>query len=635
MMQGKTSSRKPGPLTGFTPLEISEEKFEKIFLLGTEKKFKQKEHSGVLLGHSAKPQFQTGFTIIEIMIVITAITLASAAVLIGLQSASRGQSLQRSAAALAVDIRSVQNRALSATPESGAVPPGGYGVYFGDPNGKTYQIFADSNGNHIYDGPAELLEEGLLGKYARFGGFNVSASVAGDPPVSASELTMLFCPPYAVTLVYDETSLPMQRGSSCTGDQSTLRRYATLMLTQVGGSGGGEGVRNVRVYASGAVALLDDAQAVVAAMFPPAPGFFVLPPPPPPADLAPGSASAKVNFQPLSTMEPLPVGYVKDTGAIFNPSCVPSPTTLCYGWDVSPSMFDCMRPPDCSSLDVRYETLATMQLGSSWKLKIPTPGLYRIFMVAGHPTNFGLPIDIYVEGNPFLSGTTSDQTRWVQTTATVTISGGELTVSSPSASSWINFIEVKSLAPPPPPSINTGYQLSDTSPPTKTCTAPGGGSWATDNVPPASINDLAQCDSDSSPVIQQAVVLDGFSLSAASGAINGIVVHINDVSLSVIPANGNQNLQIRLSWNGGTSWTGYCTTNDITNALLDGAEYYCSDATTAGTTDPSSGTLWGRPWTAGELSAVNFRVEVRATNNNATLRTQRFDVARVKVYYTP
>jgi hypothetical protein len=165
----------------------------------------------------------------------------------------------------------------------------------------------------------------------------------------------------------------------------------------------------------------------------------------------------------------------------------------------------------------------------------------------------------------------------------------------------------------------------------------------TDQNPPAAATDLYLCDSDSSPNVEDYVRFSDFDFGLTSGVvIKGIVVHLNDVSQSVV-GTGTQALKVRLSWDGGTSWTSstqngadVCTTPDITTASLNGAEYYCSNkTTTAATSDPTSGTLWGRTWTTSELTSPNFVVQVTADNSSSTARVQRYDVVEVKVYYAP
>ncbi len=176
------------------------------------------------------------------------------------------------------------------------------------------------------------------------------------------------------------------------------------------------------------------------------------------------------------------------------------------------------------------------------------------------------------------------------------------------------------------------------------CTAPSGGNW-NDEVPPTTLaTHLWQCNSDNSPNLEDQITGTTFSLGLPGivSSIDGIVVHLNDVSVASSVAS-TQDFKVRLSWDGGTTWTSAaqndatsCATPDITSTALDGAEYYCSGtSSTAVTSDPSSGTTWGHSWTLAELNSTNFKVQVTADNASNTAAIQRLDIIEVKVYYTP
>jgi hypothetical protein len=83
---------------------------------------------------------------------------------------------------------------------------------------------------------------------------------------------------------------------------------------------------------------------------------------------------------------------------------------------------------------------------------------------------------------------------------------------------------------------------------------------------------------------------------------------------------GSPSVCVRLSWDGGATWTGYdqqAIDNDPDPWILGG-----------------SADSWGRTWAAAELSNANFRVQVVnvATNNN---RDFRLDSLQVRVTYRP
>lgn len=97
---------------------------------------------------------QKGFTIIELIVVISIITILSAIVLVSYRTGERQLMLQRAASKLAQDIRRAQEMAMSARectpppvscPAGGGVPVGGYGLYIDKSQPDRYFIYADSN----------------------------------------------------------------------------------------------------------------------------------------------------------------------------------------------------------------------------------------------------------------------------------------------------------------------------------------------------------------------------------------------------------------------------------------------------------------------------------------------------------
>lgn len=98
----------------------------------------------------------SGFTLVEILVVISIIIIMSGIVFVGYREGERQLILQRAANKLAQDIRRVEEMAMSAKecqPCGGGVPVGGYGVYFDKSNPSSYIIYADTQppqGNEFY-----------------------------------------------------------------------------------------------------------------------------------------------------------------------------------------------------------------------------------------------------------------------------------------------------------------------------------------------------------------------------------------------------------------------------------------------------------------------------------------------------
>lgn len=90
-----------------------------------------------------------GFTLIELLVSIGIFIIVTGMVVANFRAGSRSDELKISADALVSNLRRAQNMALAGEEINGVVPP--YGVYFNSGNSSQYIIFADRNGNLIYD----------------------------------------------------------------------------------------------------------------------------------------------------------------------------------------------------------------------------------------------------------------------------------------------------------------------------------------------------------------------------------------------------------------------------------------------------------------------------------------------------
>ena len=150
----------------------------------------------------------------------------------------------------------------------------------------------------------------------------------------------------------------------------------------------------------------------------------------PNARLFPGAPAApteiRVNFQLNSA--PVPAGYLKDGGQAYGDRG----NGRTYGWNVdnSAQMRDRNSPV---SPDQRYDTLAYMQRPANpdavWEISVPN-GTYLVHAVAGDASFFDITYRLAVEGVLTVSGTSNSAARWVEGTATVTVSDGRLTIRS-------------------------------------------------------------------------------------------------------------------------------------------------------------------------------------------------------------
>jgi prepilin-type N-terminal cleavage/methylation domain-containing protein len=108
-----------------------------------------------------------GFSLIELIVSLSVITLLTGLFLANYHNANRRTDLTMTAQALVTDIRYAQANALGLIKYDGAVPAGGWGVYFsgggmGNSSNTSYVIFADENDDRLYQ--AGEGEENLGGR---------------------------------------------------------------------------------------------------------------------------------------------------------------------------------------------------------------------------------------------------------------------------------------------------------------------------------------------------------------------------------------------------------------------------------------------------------------------------------------
>lgn len=125
-----------------------------------------------------------GFTLIEILVVISIIVITTGAVVINSTSSTSDIDLFSAKNSIIVNISKAKEMALSGV---GATPGTNYGVgvWFPDTaNGKYYYIYKNKNANYGYDTGDEILEKIVLSKgikYQRNGG-NTQIGVLFIPP---------------------------------------------------------------------------------------------------------------------------------------------------------------------------------------------------------------------------------------------------------------------------------------------------------------------------------------------------------------------------------------------------------------------------------------------------------------------
>lgn len=135
----------------FTPLEVQKRFWVNVLI-------KAKPPFGSIPSNTKRSgKLLTGFTLVELLVVITIIIFLSAIILINYGGSQSQLNLQRSAHKLAQDIRRAQEMAMSAKECSVCTPiqvPRRYGLEFEE--GRDYYIlFADGNDNGRYEPAVE------------------------------------------------------------------------------------------------------------------------------------------------------------------------------------------------------------------------------------------------------------------------------------------------------------------------------------------------------------------------------------------------------------------------------------------------------------------------------------------------
>lgn len=126
----------------------------------------------------------SGFTLLEVLLVLAIISIMAAIVVPGYASLKKGKAMAYAKTQLTNDLRFAQDSTLSGMrfPGLGVPPKGGYGIHFTE--GGSYIIFGDEGAapNMRYDGASEIFEtvtlsEGVRIRSVRLGG---AASAPAD-----------------------------------------------------------------------------------------------------------------------------------------------------------------------------------------------------------------------------------------------------------------------------------------------------------------------------------------------------------------------------------------------------------------------------------------------------------------------
>ncbi len=126
-----------------------------------------------------------GFTLVELLVVVSLISLFSVLLMTNYRSGDAQLKLQRSSYKLAQDIGRAEEMAISAKDFQGTIPSG-FGIYLNLNQPSQYILFADLNANKQYD----------TGEAVETLKFENTVSLQALVPISAgSSLAITFSPP--------------------------------------------------------------------------------------------------------------------------------------------------------------------------------------------------------------------------------------------------------------------------------------------------------------------------------------------------------------------------------------------------------------------------------------------------------
>ena len=122
------------------------------------------------------------------------------------------------------------------------------------------------------------------------------------------------------------------------------------------------------------------------------------------------------------------MGFLADTGLVFGTRG----NGQSYGWNIDNSAQTRDRN-EANSPDQAYDTLTHLQKPANptaaWQIAV-TNGTYRVRIVAGDASNFDSVFRLAAEGVLVVNGIPTTTTRWIEGTATVTVTDGRLTITN-------------------------------------------------------------------------------------------------------------------------------------------------------------------------------------------------------------
>jgi prepilin-type N-terminal cleavage/methylation domain-containing protein len=152
---------------------------------------------------------KSGFTLIELIVSVAIMVMVTGIFLANYNSANRRTDLTMTAQKMVTDIRLAQNYALGLARYGGSgslnVPFGGWGVHFDLQTYGTnkYVVFADDNGNKVYDSGEDNLQYGAQVTTLPTNIIINSITLGG---VSSNKADITFLPPDPITTIMGQSA---------------------------------------------------------------------------------------------------------------------------------------------------------------------------------------------------------------------------------------------------------------------------------------------------------------------------------------------------------------------------------------------------------------------------------------------
>ncbi len=168
-----------------------------------------------------RPDFRSGFGLVELMVSVSIMVLVSAIILVGQDSFNAAVLIRNQAYEIAFDLRETQLSAVSVSGDGGWNRQA-RGIHFNTVDGSddTYIIFEDQNGNYFYDGtPTDR--------------FITQARL--DPRFEISSLNVGVSTPTQLSVVFERPNFDA-RFFSAGNNELTSDSVATIEVTKRGTS---------------------------------------------------------------------------------------------------------------------------------------------------------------------------------------------------------------------------------------------------------------------------------------------------------------------------------------------------------------------------------------------------------------